>query len=308
MEVNCLFIGERGMSNKLLVIGIIAVFTVLIPLSFESINDYANYTVPLKSAEFDDVNIGDFHYEGVDQSEKYYATISKITPIDKNTIRIDFNANQYRNLDQTPIPDFSHSTLIGIDQAFVVTCTTTSLKSNLYPAIGVLQYLGMDTKKGKQVYKFFHTAATLKKEMICNHPKVIDESLNLNYSINIPKGMKEKFDKMYGFSESAVSKESQSEKSGLGTINPEKDVPVFFEVMLMEQEIEWEMPQRDWNNPDFELESPARICSQIINSDGMVVYLSTVWLNPHELSDMTFHDLLPDDCMKVLPVTQYGRK
>lgn len=296
------------MSNKLLVIGVITVSVVLIPLSFESMNDYVNYVVPLKSAEFDDVNIGDFHYEGVEKSEKHYATISEITPIDENTIRIDFNANKYRNLNYIPIPDFSHSALISIDQTFVVTCTSTSLKSNLYPAIGILQYLGMDTKRDKQVYKFFHTSATLKKEMICNYPKVIDESLNLNYTINIPKGMEERFDEMHGFSESAVSEESPSEKSSLGIITPEKDIPVFFEVMLLEQEIEWEMPQRDWNNPDFELESPARICSQIINSDGMVVYLSTVWLNPHELSDMTFHDFLPDDCMKVLPVTQYWRK
>lgn len=91
-------------------------------------------------------------------------------------------------------------------------------------------------------------------------------------------------------------------------INPEKDIPIFFEVMLMEQEIEWNMPQREWNNPDFELEPPARVCSQIVNPNGTSVYVSTILLNSYELSNMTFHNSLPDDCLKVLPVTQIGRK
>ena len=76
----------------------------------------------------------------------------------------------------------------------------------------------------------------------------------------------------------------------------------------MEQGVDWTMPQREWNNPDFEIEPSARICSQIINSDGKDVYLSTILLNPYELSDMVFHDSLPDDCVKVLPVTEFGRK
>ena len=32
----------------------------------------------------------------------------------------------------------------------------------------------------------------------------------------------------------------------LGLINPEKDIPIFFEIMLMNQNIQWSMPQRDW--------------------------------------------------------------
>ena len=101
---------------------------------------------------------------------------------------------------------------------------------------------------------------------------------------------------------------SGSDEIKSGKINPEKDIPTFFEVMLMEQDVDWIMPHREWKNPDFEIGPPARICSQIINSDGKDVYLSTVLLNHYELSDMLFHDSLPDDCVKVLPVTEFGRK
>lgn len=91
-------------------------------------------------------------------------------------------------------------------------------------------------------------------------------------------------------------------------INPEKDIPTFFEVMLMEQGVDWIMPQREWNTPDFEIEPPARICSEIIYPNGTNVFLSTVFQDPYTLSNMTFHNSLPEDCVKVLPVTEYGRK
>ena len=97
-------------------------------------------------------------------------------------------------------------------------------------------------------------------------------------------------------------------QSDLPMINPEKDIPIFFEVMLMEQDIVWEMPQREWNNPDVELEPPARFCSEILLQNGTTVFLSTVFQTPYTLSDMTFHDSLPKDCRKVLPVSEIGKK
>lgn len=104
-------------------------------------------------------------------------------------------------------------------------------------------------------------------------------------------------------------KRSQDGKSQqLGVINPEKDIPVFFEIQLMEQNIDWEMPKRDWNNPDFEVEPPGRFCSQILAPNGTNQYISTIYQSPFSLSNMTFHDTMPDDCKKTLPVTQHGRK
>ena len=102
--------------------------------------------------------------------------------------------------------------------------------------------------------------------------------------------------------------ESKYDEIDSGKINPEKDIPTFFEVMLMEQDIEWIMPQREWNNLDFKIEPPARICSEILYINGTNVFLSTVFQTPYTLSNMTFHNFLPEDCVKVLPVTEYGKK
>ena len=60
-------------------------------------------------------------------------------------------------------------------------------------------------------------------------------------------------------------------------------------------------------NPDVEMEPPARVCSQIIFANGTSTYLSTVLQDKYTLSDMIFHDVLPTDCVKVLPVTEFGK-
>jgi len=93
----------------------------------------------------------------------------------------------------------------------------------------------------------------------------------------------------------------------LGKIS-EKDIPVFFEIQLMELDIEWELADRSWANPDFEIVPPARICSHIIKESGAELYISTIWQDEYSLSDMIIQRDMPDDCVKFLPVTQIGRK
>jgi len=93
----------------------------------------------------------------------------------------------------------------------------------------------------------------------------------------------------------------------LGKIR-EKDIGVFFEIQLMELGIEWELADRSWANPDFEIEPPARICSQIIKDSGAELYISTIWQDEYSLSDMIIQEDMPDDCVKFFPVTQVGRK
>ena len=93
----------------------------------------------------------------------------------------------------------------------------------------------------------------------------------------------------------------------LGKIR-EKDIGVFFEIQLMELGIEWELADRSWANPDFEIAPPARICSQIIKDSGAELYISTIWQDEYSLSDMIIQEDMPDDCVKFFPVTQVGRK
>lgn len=92
----------------------------------------------------------------------------------------------------------------------------------------------------------------------------------------------------------------------LGKIR-EKDIPIFFEIQLMEFDFQWELANRTWTNPDFEIEPPARICSHIIKDNGTELYISTIWQDEYSLSDMFTHRELPDDCVKILPVTEIAK-
>ncbi len=84
----------------------------------------------------------------------------------------------------------------------------------------------------------------------------------------------------------------------------EKDIPVFFEIQLMEMGIEWELADRNWANPDFEIEPPARICSHIIKDGNTELYISTIWEDEYSLSDMIIQKEMPNDCVKIFPVTE----
>ncbi len=192
-------------------------------------------------------------------------------------------------------------------------CSTERVPNK--PGIGIYKYVGLaidkrDNEKGP-VFLFYHASSIVQSAMPCKFPQVIENSIDV-IQLDAKPNPNYPFIENTLFEDEKEQVEIGAEKSGvnenLSLINPEKDIPAFFAVMLMEQNIEWDVLQREWNNPDFELELPARICFQISNSYGKDVYLSTVLLNPYELSDMIFHDSLPEDCMKVLPVTQFGRK
>ena len=99
----------------------------------------------------------------------------------------------------------------------------------------------------------------------------------------------------YGF------KEIDGKCQQLGEVQ-ESDIPVFFYVQLMELGIDWELADRSWANPDFEIEPPARVCSHIIKEDGAEAYVSTIWVDEYTLSDMEIVREMPSDCVKVLPI------
>ena len=75
----------------------------------------------------------------------------------------------------------------------------------------------------------------------------------------------------------------------------------------MEFDFKWELANRTWANPDFEIEPPARICSHIIKDNGTELYISTIWQDEYSLSDMFIHRELPNDCVKILPVTEIAK-
>ena len=301
------------MSYKLLVLGIFAVFAALFPIFFEPMYNYYVYTAPIKNAidEYPDF-LGDVHYETVPKvDQSHHASISNISPQKDDSIDVDFAQNDYQwSSGYKPIPEFSFAQNIKVNQTFVVICHdfTNPLTREIFknstvtdkPEVDVLKYLGPIEILGEIKYKFYHAQRTLQTEMPCDYPQVIEHSINA-IDLVVPETFGEEFDQK----RSLNYKEPKDVDSG--NIDPTKDISVFFEVMLLEQGIEWIVPQRQWSDFNFVLDPPTKICSEILYSNGTNVFLSTMIETPYSLSDMTFHNSLPDDCAKVWPVAEIGK-
>ncbi len=217
----------------------------------------------------------------------------KIVDRNSNTVQVDFNES---NVEDAPSNIIYTAKLSTGDTFF--SCL------NPWKSTHLVQYTGLYEYENKIYAEFWGLHPSVPPELFpCDTSKILDSSLKIKYDIPLPKYEE------FGFvTEDESVSGSGSNETDSRKINPEKDIPTFFEVMLMEQEIDWIMPQREWNNPDFEIEPPARICSEIFYPNGTNTFLSTVFQTPYTLSNMTFHHSLPEDCAKVLPVTEYGRK
>ncbi len=265
--------------------------------------NYATFVAPIKNSHLD---VMADHYDTIPVSSPTALFIHNIKLVSEDSIEIEFGENQGGTGYYEKVPEFSFTVTIKEEQTFLDRCSTKYDPEK--PGIGIYKYMGLATDKkdheAKPVFLFYHTSATVQNPMPCKFPQVIEHSIDA-------VSLEAKPDPRYHFIEN-ISFEQEKKISevneNLGLINPEKDIPIFFEIMLMNQNIQWSMPQRDWINPDFELEPPARICSQITFQNGTDSYLSTVLQNPYTLSDMTFHDILPDDYIKILPVAEIGRK
>lgn len=102
-------------------------------------------------------------------------------------------------------------------------------------------------------------------------------------------------------------KEIESTFPVMGKINPEKDIPVFFEIQLMKQGIRWELADRSWTNTDEGLVYPAKICSHIIKESGVELYIYTILEDEYSLSDMFIQREMPDNCAKFFPVAEVAK-
>jgi hypothetical protein len=221
--------------------------------------------------------------------------IENMKIIDKNskTIQVDFNDSKGDDMPSNII----YTTNLKPNDTFL-SCV------NPWKSTHLVRYMDLYEHENKTYAEFWGLHPFTPPELFpCDMPKIIETSLKINYDIPLPE-----YEEFGFIIEDESMSGSESNEIDSGKINPEKQIPTFFEVMLMEQDIEWIMPQREWNNPDFEIVPPVRICSEILYSNGTSVFLSTVFQTHYTLSNMTFHNSLPEDCVRVLPVTEYGRK
>lgn len=198
------------------------------------------------------------------------------------------------------ITSFAHKQNFQVNQTFAFRC----LEKDDSTFLGFYKYLGTTTAFDDEYLLLWHFEGETQKPLPCNYPDVIINSVDV-VDIEPEKNYLDRVHRQLGLEkDNSIENDKQPSKP---VINPEKDIPVFFEIMLMKQKIEWETPQREWNNPDFKIEPPARICSEILYPNGTNVFLSTILETPYTLSDMEFHEVQPEGCAKVLPVTQHAK-
>lgn len=223
----------------------------------------------------------------------------KILDFDSKKIQLDFNDSLERDAESNVV----YTAQLHPGDTFVSHCTDNRKSTHL------VKYMDLYEYQNKTHAEFWGTHPFTPPELFpCDLPRIIENSLKINYELDLPPYEEFEFDKITLEEEEIVS-EKIKEDLGKSSkrVNPEKYIPTFFEIMLMEQNISWDMPQRNWNNPDFELEPSDRICSQIIVNGTKDVFLSTVLETWYSVSDVKFHDKLPEDCKKVIPVAEIGK-
>lgn len=164
----------------------------LITLFYPQINDFYTYSVPIKHAIDPTPDFfGDIHYEKFPKgTHSYYASIENFTPQSDGSLDIDFGKNDYGwSNGYRPIPEFSYSTNIRINQTFAVIChdftqplaleTLINPIDTQYPLLEVLKYLGpIQNDEGQTDYKFYHVQRSLQSDVPCNYPQIIEHSID----------------------------------------------------------------------------------------------------------------------------------
>ena len=143
-------------------------------------NDVVYYN-SLQKIEFE--KYGDYHFEPVDKSAKYWSTLTDIKLIDNNTIEIVFNNNDYKIASSDGIvvyavPKFEYVVNIASGQTFIATCHGES-------APDFLNYMGIAQIEGKYYYQFYHNSgAVLPDGATCRFPEIIRSSIDANLDLS----------------------------------------------------------------------------------------------------------------------------
>ena len=126
---------------------------------------------------------GDYHFEPVDKSEKYWSTLTDIKLVDDDRVEIIFNGNDYsiRTNDGAVIyavPKFEYAADIAKGQTFIATCHGES-------APDFLNYMGVVRIEEKYYYQFYHNSgAVLPDGATCRFPEIIRSSLDANLDLS----------------------------------------------------------------------------------------------------------------------------
>jgi len=176
------------MNIWIFIISAIGVTVLLIGINYQSMYDYATYTVPMKNAVLDEV--GHYDYLPLNKNPNLYS-MEKIVLADNNEILVKFGQNNilWNPSGYKPIPEFTYEHNFKINDVFVVLCTNIGKDgyadqfpdvSNPYlPGLGIVKYLGVYEVEGEKLLLFWHESASVQVDMQCDYPEIISHSINL---------------------------------------------------------------------------------------------------------------------------------
>ena len=163
-------------NSILLIVGIIAVATVMIPFNYNALTDRYRYTIPIKNSEIyhDITHVDSFSFEGI--NDTFSDKLFDITLINAQTVKISFR--DHGKLPPWPINNFEDfKREFGIGDRFVTHCQEDTGNSTTY--LSIFQFNGTRQTKQDLFIDFIHAEASSNAFIPCNYPQIVDYSTNI---------------------------------------------------------------------------------------------------------------------------------
>lgn len=184
------------MSNKLFFLNVITVFAVLLLLTFESMYNYATYTVPIKHVKIFDEHA---HVDRIklDDQQEGPIPLKKFEYVEKdNSLTVHFGGGSSNVEVFDDIPDFSYVENFQVNQTFAFRCVA----ENEHTFLGFYKYIGTTEIFNEKYLLLWHFEGETPKQVPCNYPEIIINSIDVVDAdvkedlvekwLDIPKGRK----------------------------------------------------------------------------------------------------------------------
>jgi hypothetical protein len=161
---------------KLLILGIVLVFAVLVPLTYEPLYNYSTYYIPIKNVKLYEIE-SLFHIDHIKISQD----LDKMSvPLERmqynehgNSLDVIFTGGH--NEVYPGIPSFDYELNVKQNQTFVFRCVENSTNTFL----GFYKFLGTQMIYGDNHILLWHYEGETKRPMTCNYPEIIINSIDL---------------------------------------------------------------------------------------------------------------------------------
>ncbi len=121
---------------------------------------------------------GEVHFDSIDDSIFYYS-VKNMEQVNDDAALVTFGDKEgYVSPHTNTSESFEFSTTLEKFDTFISHCNDEEGRN-----VTVVQYLGVETIDGNDYFVTWHTGVDLEEPIACNHPEIIQNSLNKNFGI-----------------------------------------------------------------------------------------------------------------------------